>query len=160
MIGPGVAHDRDVDDFAVRERRRAPVGHADRDAVQPGLHTLVGRPGERQSGRVLLIGVPQTFPPKPVNGIMVGDFLTPDVKSDYTFPADFKNEIAKVVGFTSLTFGLGAMVLGSAVLVMEPEVLPWFGQHLPRWALQLSATSSMKTSRRWWPTPRSAMTRP
>jgi uncharacterized membrane protein YbhN (UPF0104 family) len=48
-------------------------------------------------------------------------------------------EIAKVVGFTSLTYGLGAMVLGAAVLVMEPEVVPWLGQHLPRWVLQLCA---------------------
>ncbi len=48
-------------------------------------------------------------------------------------------EIAKVVGFTSLTYGLGAMVLGGTVLVLEPEVIPWFGQHVPRWSLQLCA---------------------
>ena len=52
----------------------------------------------RQGKRVILIGVPQTFPPKPVNGILVGDFLTPDVKTDYTYPTEFKDEIAKVVG--------------------------------------------------------------
>ncbi len=48
-------------------------------------------------------------------------------------------QIAKVVGFTSLTYGLGAMVLGGAVLMLEPEVIPYFGQHAPRWALQLCA---------------------
>ncbi len=48
-------------------------------------------------------------------------------------------QIAKVVGFTSLTYGLGAMVLGGAVLVLEPEVIPWFGQHAPRWVLQACA---------------------
>lgn len=48
-------------------------------------------------------------------------------------------EIAKVVGFTSLTYGLGALVLGGAVLVLEPEVVPWLGTHLPRWALQALA---------------------
>jgi predicted AlkP superfamily phosphohydrolase/phosphomutase len=47
---------------------------------------------------VILLGIPQTFPPKPVNGILVGDFLTPDTKSDYTYPSEFKNEITKVVG--------------------------------------------------------------
>ena len=52
----------------------------------------------RSQKRVILIGIPQTFPPKPVNGILVGDFLTPDIKAEYTYPADFKNEIAKVVG--------------------------------------------------------------
>ena len=46
-------------------------------------------------------------------------------------------EIGKVVGFTSLTFGLGGMALGGMVLLVEPEVLPWVGDYLPRWALQL-----------------------
>ncbi len=48
-------------------------------------------------------------------------------------------EIAKVVGFTSLTFGLGGMALGGLVLVVEPEVVPWFGTHVPHWALQAMA---------------------
>ncbi|MBK1657633.1 lysylphosphatidylglycerol synthase domain-containing protein [Paracraurococcus ruber] len=48
-------------------------------------------------------------------------------------------EIAKVVGFTSLTFGLGGMALGGLVLVFEPEVVPWFGSHVPRWVLQACA---------------------
>ncbi|RVT91501.1 lysylphosphatidylglycerol synthetase family protein [Rhodovarius crocodyli] len=48
-------------------------------------------------------------------------------------------QIAKVVGFTSLTFGLGGMALGGLVLVLEPEVLPWAGGHIPRWVLQLLA---------------------
>jgi len=52
----------------------------------------------RHKKRVILLGIPQTFPPKPVNGILVGDFLTPDTKSDYTYPLEFKQEIAKVVG--------------------------------------------------------------
>lgn len=46
-------------------------------------------------------------------------------------------EIGKIIGFTSLTFGLGGMALGGMVLLFEPEVLPWAGDHLPRWALQL-----------------------
>ncbi|WP_328805811.1 phosphatidylglycerol lysyltransferase domain-containing protein [Sabulicella rubraurantiaca] len=48
-------------------------------------------------------------------------------------------EIGKVIGFTSLTFGLGGMALGGAVLTFEPEVLPWVSDHVPRWALQLTA---------------------
>jgi uncharacterized membrane protein YbhN (UPF0104 family) len=48
-------------------------------------------------------------------------------------------EIAKVVGFTSLTFGLGGMMLGGLVLMLEPEVVPWLADHLPRWALQAMA---------------------
>jgi len=45
-----------------------------------------------------LIGIPQTYPPKPVNGLLVGDFLTPDIKGEYTYPPNLKDEIAKVVG--------------------------------------------------------------
>lgn len=44
-------------------------------------------------------------------------------------------EIGKVIGFTSLTFGLGGMALGGAVLAFEPDVLPFAGS-VPRWALQ------------------------
>jgi uncharacterized membrane protein YbhN (UPF0104 family) len=44
--------------------------------------------------------------------------------------------IAKVVAFTSLTFGLGGFALGGLVLVIEPEVLPGLGNHLPHWIMQ------------------------
>jgi uncharacterized membrane protein YbhN (UPF0104 family) len=45
-------------------------------------------------------------------------------------------QIAKVVAFCSLTFGLGGMVLGGIVLVMEPDSVPFFGRYLPAWALR------------------------
>ncbi len=44
-------------------------------------------------------------------------------------------QIAKVVGFCSLTFGLGGMVLAGAILFGEPHAVPFFGQHLPLWSL-------------------------
>jgi len=44
-------------------------------------------------------------------------------------------EIGKVIGFTSLTFGLGGMALGGAVLAFEPDVLP-FADTVPLWTLQ------------------------
>jgi phosphatidylglycerol lysyltransferase len=44
--------------------------------------------------------------------------------------------IAKVVAFTSLTFGLGGFALGGLVLVIEPEVLPGLGNHVPHWIMQ------------------------
>jgi phosphatidylglycerol lysyltransferase len=45
-------------------------------------------------------------------------------------------EIAKVVAFTSLTFGLGGFALGGAVLLFEPEVVPWFGENTSRWVMR------------------------
>lgn len=49
--------------------------------------------------------------------------------------------IAKVVAFTSLTFGLGGFALGGLVLVMEPEVLPFFGEGTPRWVMQVAGVA-------------------
>jgi uncharacterized membrane protein YbhN (UPF0104 family) len=44
-------------------------------------------------------------------------------------------QIGKTVAFCSLTFGLGGMVLGGAILFLEPRAIPFFGQHLPKLAL-------------------------
>ena len=48
--------------------------------------------------KVVLIGVPQTYPPFPVNGLLVGDFLTPNTECDYTYPRELKQEIQETVG--------------------------------------------------------------
>jgi ATP sulfurylase len=47
---------------------------------------------------VVTIGVPGTFPPRKVNGVQVGCFMTPDTGADYTWPPEFKEEIDEVVG--------------------------------------------------------------
>jgi len=49
-------------------------------------------------GRVGVLGVPQTFPVKAVNGEMVSCFLTPSAKSEYTYPHELRNEIAGWLG--------------------------------------------------------------
>jgi predicted AlkP superfamily phosphohydrolase/phosphomutase len=52
-----------------------------------------------QAGKkVVLPGVPQTYPTKPINGCIVTDFLTPSTKSEYTYPSELKGEIEKVSG--------------------------------------------------------------
>lgn len=51
-----------------------------------------------QGKRSILIGVPLTYPPKPINGLLVGDFLTPSTEADYTYPSELKDEIRSVVG--------------------------------------------------------------
>ncbi len=48
--------------------------------------------------QVILLGVPQTYPIRPVNGWVVSDFLTPSTQSVYTFPADLKTEVERVSG--------------------------------------------------------------
>src|ERR671919_1757660 len=44
----------------------------------------------RDGKRVILLGVPQTYPVKPIKGYVVTDFLTPSTKSHYTYPPDLK----------------------------------------------------------------------
>jgi predicted AlkP superfamily phosphohydrolase/phosphomutase len=51
----------------------------------------------RAGKKVILLGVPQTYPPKPVNGCVVTDFLTPSTKSQYTHPPELRSEIERVV---------------------------------------------------------------
>src|SRR6185436_20323357 len=41
----------------------------------------------------VVIGVPQTYPTRSINGHMVGDFLTPGTESAFTYPAIFKQEV-------------------------------------------------------------------
>jgi predicted AlkP superfamily phosphohydrolase/phosphomutase len=52
----------------------------------------------RYGKKVVLLGIPQTYPPRPVNGVMVSCFLTPDTSSQYTYPPDLKQEIKALVG--------------------------------------------------------------
>jgi ATP sulfurylase len=47
---------------------------------------------------VATLGVPGTYPPRKLNGVQVGDFMTPDTGAEYTWPPEFKAEIDRVVG--------------------------------------------------------------
>ena len=51
----------------------------------------------REGKRGNIIAVPPSFPPRKVNGICIGCFLTPDTNKDnYTHPPAVKNEIASL----------------------------------------------------------------
>ena len=47
--------------------------------------------------RVLVLNVPITYPPEPVNGIMVSGYLTPSADVQFTYPASFRDELFRVV---------------------------------------------------------------
>jgi len=47
--------------------------------------------------KVVVIHLPMTYPPYEVNGYMVSGFETPSVKSDFTYPKNFKQEILKLI---------------------------------------------------------------
>jgi len=53
----------------------------------------------REGKRSIIVGVPPNYPPRKINGISIGCFLTPDtVKNDFTHPASFKTKIKELVG--------------------------------------------------------------
>ncbi len=49
--------------------------------------------------KVVVLGVPQTFPVRPVNGVLVSSFLTPNTEVQFTHPPELKHEIDRVSRF-------------------------------------------------------------
>lgn len=71
------------------------LGIATSAAVRlPRIWDLVGEAG----GESVLLGVPGTYPPPPIRGSVVGDFLAPSTSSDYTYPSDLRDEVREMVG--------------------------------------------------------------
>ncbi len=56
---------------------------------EPRVWDILGAAGKR----VIVQGVPQTYPVRPVNGCLVSCFLTPSVSNQYTYPAELRYEI-------------------------------------------------------------------
>jgi predicted AlkP superfamily phosphohydrolase/phosphomutase len=53
----------------------------------------------REGKKSIIVGVPPNYPPRKVNGISIGCFLTPDtVKNDFTYPPGIKTKINELVG--------------------------------------------------------------
>jgi len=65
----------------------------------------------RHNRRSIGLYVPLSYPVKPINGVLVSGFLTPDIDSDCTYPPKIKEKI-KALGDTDMFFdvavGLGA----------------------------------------------------
>ena len=53
----------------------------------------------REGKKSIIIGVPPNYPPRRINGISIGCFLTPDtIKNDFTYPASIKAKLNELVG--------------------------------------------------------------
>ena len=50
---------------------------------------IIGQDGKAS----VILGVPQTYPPRAINGSMISCFLTPSTESNYTYPLELKAEI-------------------------------------------------------------------
>lgn len=58
------------------------------------IWSTLGKKGYRS----IIVGVPPSYPPRPIKGIMISDFITPDHTKNYTFPPWIKAEIEKQFG--------------------------------------------------------------
>jgi predicted AlkP superfamily phosphohydrolase/phosphomutase len=68
---------------------------ADGSAVKaPRLWDLATRNGKRS----IVVGVPGTYPPRPLNGVLVSCFLTPASAPTFTYPPLLSHEVRQVVG--------------------------------------------------------------
>ncbi|AEM38273.1 type I phosphodiesterase/nucleotide pyrophosphatase [Pyrolobus fumarii 1A] len=61
---------------------------------EPTLWDIAGEKGLRS----IVFGVPPTYPPKPIHGILVTDFTTPGPEKPYTWPPWVKKEIESIAG--------------------------------------------------------------
>jgi len=74
----------------------AGLGVTDSSNIQtPAIWDYLAEQGKRS----IIVGVPPGFPPRKINGISVGCFLTPDSELDeFTHPPEIKKEITNLVG--------------------------------------------------------------
>lgn len=60
----------------------------------PALWTLLSQRGRH----VVVVNVPMTFPPEPVNGVLVSGWDTPGLGSSFTYPPELKAELTQALG--------------------------------------------------------------
>ncbi|HET9776026.1 MAG TPA: alkaline phosphatase family protein [Gemmatimonadaceae bacterium] len=58
---------------------------------EPRVWDVLSRAGKQ----VAVVGVPGTDPPTPVNGVLIGSFLTPSTDETFTYPANFRKEVLR-----------------------------------------------------------------
>ena len=62
--------------------------------THPRVWDILGEQGFRS----VVVGVPQTYPVRPINGWLVSSFLTPPTARQWTYPASLAQEITQVLG--------------------------------------------------------------
>jgi predicted AlkP superfamily phosphohydrolase/phosphomutase len=71
--------------------------------------------------RVMLINVPMSYPPRPVNGIVVSGLMTPSDASDFTWPAELAEELRDYV--IDVTPSADRLERGRVLASYDPERL-------------------------------------
>jgi len=69
-----------------------PVSSANRDGRT--IWDIIGQAGRR----VIVVNVPMTYPPQPVNGLMITGMLTPRGRDNFTYPPGLRKELEERIG--------------------------------------------------------------
>lgn len=78
-----------------KDRSYGSLALADSTMVrEPTLWRVLSRKGMRS----IVIGVPQTYPPQPLRGLLAAGFLAPDEHSPFTYPASLREELDRICG--------------------------------------------------------------
>ncbi|MBZ0252509.1 MAG: alkaline phosphatase family protein, partial [Candidatus Methylomirabilis sp.] len=82
-------------------RNRSGYGYDEMATADGGAirEPQVWRHLSRARRKVIVLGVPQTYPPTPVNGALVSCFLTPGPEAEYTYPPELKTELLREGGY-------------------------------------------------------------
>jgi predicted AlkP superfamily phosphohydrolase/phosphomutase len=80
--------------------RESPLKYPDRPLIN--LSSMQGRKlwhlFNAAGKKVAIVNVPITYPPEPVDGLMISGMMTPSDDSAYTYPAEVKDELNQVTG--------------------------------------------------------------
>jgi predicted AlkP superfamily phosphohydrolase/phosphomutase len=78
-----------------RDHSYGPMALADSGSVQePTLWRILSR----NRMRSIVLGVPQTYPPQPLRGLLAAGFLVPDEGAEFTYPRSFRQTLDSVAG--------------------------------------------------------------
>jgi predicted AlkP superfamily phosphohydrolase/phosphomutase len=85
-IGPG---GHGIIDFGRWDEKREATSLVNSTFLKNTLWDRAGKKGKK----VGVVNVPLTFPPRPLNGYLITGFLTPSLESEFTYPANLKDEL-------------------------------------------------------------------
>ncbi|HZO75438.1 MAG TPA: alkaline phosphatase family protein [Ktedonobacteraceae bacterium] len=86
--------------------------------------------------QVVVANVPLTYPPEPVNGIMLSGYMAPDTRANVTYPSSFKDELLRVA--PNYQIDLDPAVSGGQIGDPLAETLKMTRERLKMFRLALS----------------------
>jgi predicted AlkP superfamily phosphohydrolase/phosphomutase len=77
----------------------------------------------RQGKKVIVMNIPMTYPPKPLNGLLVSGLDTPSTDVDFTYPKALKQEIFRIAPNYRINLHLGGYLHNDRRRLMGLELI-------------------------------------